>query len=69
MQDESLKYIAHLMRDIHIGEELILRAKVLVERAATTDKSEWEKELERRQWRVDLFREMLQIAEEAIASQ
>ena len=32
MQDESLKYIAHLMPDIHIGEELILRAKVLVER-------------------------------------
>ena len=42
MQNESLQYIAHLKRDIHIGEELILRAKVLVERAATTDKSEWE---------------------------
>ena len=69
MQNESLQYIAHLKRDIHIGEELILRAKILVERAATTDKSEWEKELERRKWQVNFSREMLQIAEEAIASQ
>ena len=28
MHDESLQYIAHLMRDIHNGAELILRAKV-----------------------------------------
>jgi hypothetical protein len=69
MQNESLQYIAHLKRDIQIGEELVLRAKVLVERAATTDRPEWEKELERRKWQVSLFRGMLQIAEEDIASQ
>ena len=69
MQDESLQYIAHLKRDIQIGDELVLRAKVLVERPATTDQPEWEKELERRKWQVNFFREMLQIAEEDIASQ
>ena len=68
MQNESLQYIAHLKRDIHIGEELILRAKVLVERAATTDKPQWKKELERCKWQVNFFHEMLQIAEEDLAS-
>jgi hypothetical protein len=67
MRDESLQYIAHLKRDIQMGEELILRAKVLIERAATTDKPQWE--LERRKWQVNFFREMLQIAEDDIASQ
>ena len=56
MQDESLQYIAHLKRDIQIGDELVLRAKVLVERAVTTDKPEWERELERRAPQVNLFR-------------
>ena len=69
MRDESLQYIAHLKRDIQMGEELILRAKVLIERAATTDKPQWEKELERRKWQVNFFREMLQIAEDDISSQ
>ena len=68
MQEDSLQYVAHLKRNIQIGDELVLRARVLIDRASAADKPEWERELERREWQVKLFREMLQIAEEDIAN-
>jgi hypothetical protein len=66
MQDQFLQYIAHLRQNIKCGEELILRAKVLADNANPADKREWERELEKREWQVKYFEEMLQVAEEGM---
>jgi len=68
MQPEA-QYVANLKQDIHYGDELVRRAKVLVDNANPTDKREWERELERREWQVKYLREMLQIAEENIGQE
>jgi hypothetical protein len=69
MHEQSLQYIAHLRQNVQYGEELVLRAKVLVDNAKAVDKLEWERELERREWQVEYFWEMLQLAEEGIQQQ
>jgi hypothetical protein len=69
MQEQSAQYIAHLRQNIRYGEELVLRAKVLIDNANPTDRREWERELERREWQVKYFWDMLQIAEENIQQQ
>jgi hypothetical protein len=69
MQEQSVQYIAHLRESIRCGEELVLRAKVLVDNANPADKREWERELERREWQVKYFWDMLQIPEESIQQQ
>jgi len=66
MQEQSLQYIAHLRKNIRHGEELVLRAKALIDNANPADKREWERELERRQWQAKYFEEMLLLAEESI---
>ena len=66
MQDQSVQYIAYLREHIRYGEELVLRAKVAADKVSAADKPEWDSELERREWQVKYFREMLQIAEEDI---
>lgn len=69
MHEQSLQYIAHLRQNIQYGEELVLRTKVRVDKADAVDKLELELELERREWQVKYFWEMLQLAEEGIQQQ
>jgi hypothetical protein len=69
MQDQALQYIAHLRQNIRYGEQLVERAKVLVDNANPSDKRDWERELERREWQVKYFGELLLMAEETIQQQ
>jgi hypothetical protein len=66
MQEQSLQYIAHLKKTIRYGEELVIRAQPLLNNANPVEKREWEREMERREWQVKYFSEMLQLAEESI---
>ena len=69
MQEQSMQFIANLKLSIRYSEELVLRAKVLTDNANPAQKREWERELERRQWQVGFFRDMLQVAEEDIQNE
>ena len=64
MQEQSVQYIAYLKKNIQYGEELVLRTKPLIDNANPAEKRQWERELEKREWQVKYFSEMIQLAEE-----